>query len=672
MSATKSKRSRKACVVCHQKKIKCDLDFKLPEEPCSNCQELNTNCKLYIRKPRIKKYQIVENMKLLLDRSNFESMNSIKVDPMNVFNRHILNNEDYKLNTLFNFGIDALRINNKNIELINAFSDNFQEKKDYQRFDLLLFNKPDMEYLSYVGCFSLPSIDLCQVYIKDFFDIVHVKFPFIDKSKFFEEHIDLKNPPSLLLIQSILCVAVNVNSKPFNESEDREKQSEIAALLYKRTKLLLDFGFEKDPFKITQALSFISLVNFNDDSCRFWPIFQSIDYYNLSPTDLSLYKKMYWYWQTKFSIHTFVGSNQLKRILTDTFINVPELKISDFEMDTHLSDLQKVSILTNFQLSKTLTHLNDLSLKADILASNNKPFDHLTRQIDYVFYKWFKNCDGRLIYKINDKFTQTGASALLTGQAYLILLNIHIRNLARHSILESFGDESRINELKYIPSPGILLISVLISYSIFSRFKFDKLMMLRSIDFESSFFVNSSNVAAVFLECDDSINGTWNYSNILKEVLNGLQNISTEFDRSTTIHDKFRRGKINSMISNLQVEKLRKKFVRSILHGEDRLKCSIEQFNFKYNDEVEIPISFKVSDIFQLNGFEGIQRKEQKQKQKQKETHEHEYRHQIGKMSITSLVSDSDVITEKHLVENFDDLIKKIETNWMPTFKTIL
>lgn len=636
-------------MVCHQRKIKCDLDYKSPGESCSNCQELSATCDLYIRKPRIKKFQIQQNLKLLLSKSNYKSMNGIHVDPMAVLSRHVLKNKYYKLNTGFNVGVNALKFSKNTMELLQPFLD---EEED-RRFDLALLNQQDLDYLSDIGCFSLPSIGLCQVYINDFFELVHKKLPFIDKDKFFNEHTDLTNPPSLLLIQSILCIAAKVNDKPFTESKERETQLEIAGLLYKRSKLLLDYGLEKDPLKIIQALSFISLVNFNDDSCAFWQYFQSIEYYSLSPSDLSLYKKMYWYWKTKFSFHTFVATSQIKKFEIKTFINVPKLSLDDFRMDTFLTDLQKVSILTNFQLSETLNKLNEISVKADILASNNQPFDHLTKQLDYIFHQWYSSVDPRLIYKVNDKSTQNGASAITAGIAYLMLLNIHSRNMSRCCLMSSFGEESRAKEMKYIPSQGILILSTLMSYSIFSRFKLNKLLFPTSIDFETSFFVNTSKITAVFLECDDALNSSWNYLSILKELSIGIQNISTEFYR-VTLHDKSRREKMNLVTSVLQDAKFRKIFIKSILKGSDKLTCTADQFNFTY-DDIEVPDSFKASDIVQMNGIGESKQQQETQKQQPQQPAE--------KMSITSLVSNPDVLMENHLVANFDDLVNKIDTN---------
>lgn len=48
----KRSRSSKACVACHNRKIKCDLDFKPDNGTCSNCDVSDTECILYIRKKR--------------------------------------------------------------------------------------------------------------------------------------------------------------------------------------------------------------------------------------------------------------------------------------------------------------------------------------------------------------------------------------------------------------------------------------------------------------------------------------------------------------------------------------------------------------------------------------------------------------------------------------------
>lgn len=647
MEPAKRRRSRKACVVCHQRKIKCDLDHHEDTGCCTNCRELGTTCTLYVRKPRVKKYQIQQNLKVLLNKSSFENMNNIHIDPMAVFSKHVLKNEYYKLSSGFNVGLNALKFQGRSLDLPESFLNNFEG----QRLDMVLLNRTDMDYLGSVGCFSLPSIELCQAYINDFFDLVHVKVPFIDRDRFFAEHTDLTNPPSLLLLQSMFCIAAKVAMPHYGGDGERETQLEIATLLYKRATLLLEFGFEKDPFRSIQALSFLSLVNFNDDLSAFWRYFQSIDYFGLSITDKCLYRKMYWHWRSKFSFHTFLASNQVKRFEGRDFIRLTTLTKEDFAMDKHITDTKRTALMAKFHICLVLDQLNELSLRADILASNNVPFDHLTRAMDYVFWKWYSGLDSCLQYKIDDKSTQNETSALLTGAAYVMLLSLHSKNLARYNLMQNMQN-SRAAEITYMPSMGVLLFAVLMSYAIFSRFKLSKLMFPASIDFESCFFVNFSRAIALFLECDDAHAGnttTWPHASVIKELSTGIRHISKEFYR-LTLQDKFREEKMNLVTVALQDPQLRVELVRRIMEGSERLQCSIDDFNFKY-PLVDPPPDFDITNLFQLNGFSQTSSPLPS-----------------GKMSITTLVADSDVLIENHISAHLPDLTTRIHQNWSPAY----
>lgn len=114
----------------------------------------------------------------------------------------------------------------------------------------------DTEYRQMVafGCFSLPSEDLCRRYIKAYFDILHWQQPVLNRHQFLHDYQDLRHPPSLLLLQSVLFAGSRVYEESWWGQKEKTRQERISYLLHRRAQVLYNMRAEKRPLPLLQAL----------------------------------------------------------------------------------------------------------------------------------------------------------------------------------------------------------------------------------------------------------------------------------------------------------------------------------------------------------------------------------------------------------------------------------
>lgn len=111
----------------------------------------------------------------------------------------------------------------------------------------------EIDILHQRGAFLLPPRQLCDELVDAFFTWIAPVVPVINRSKFMRRYRDSKNPPSLLLLQSILLAGSRVCNNP--QLMDANGSTTPAAMtFYKRAKALYDANYEDDRITIVQAL----------------------------------------------------------------------------------------------------------------------------------------------------------------------------------------------------------------------------------------------------------------------------------------------------------------------------------------------------------------------------------------------------------------------------------
>ncbi|KAL2857625.1 fungal-specific transcription factor domain-containing protein [Aspergillus pseudodeflectus] len=109
--------------------------------------------------------------------------------------------------------------------------------------------------LNQQGAFTLPYQELCDELIEDFFERVAPVVPVVSRTVFMAQYkgTDETNPPSLLLLQSMLLAASKI-SRSSRLPQATGSNAAASALFYKRAKSLYDAGFETDRIVILQSV----------------------------------------------------------------------------------------------------------------------------------------------------------------------------------------------------------------------------------------------------------------------------------------------------------------------------------------------------------------------------------------------------------------------------------
>lgn len=111
----------------------------------------------------------------------------------------------------------------------------------------------EIDILHQRGAFLLPPRALCDELIEAYFKWIAPIVPVINRSRFMRRYRDPKNPPSLLLLQSVLLAGSRVCQNP--QLMDITGSTTPAAMtFYKRAKALYDANYEDDRVTIVQSL----------------------------------------------------------------------------------------------------------------------------------------------------------------------------------------------------------------------------------------------------------------------------------------------------------------------------------------------------------------------------------------------------------------------------------
>ncbi|RYP66123.1 hypothetical protein DL769_006120 [Monosporascus sp. CRB-8-3] len=166
----------------------------------------------------------------------------------------------------------------------------------------------EIDILHQRGAFLLPPRSLCDELIEAYFTWVHPIIPVINRTRFVRQYKDPKNPPSLLLLQSVLLAGSRVCSN--KQLMDANGSTTPAALtFYKRAKALYDANYEDDRVTIVQSLILLSWFWEGPEDVTknvfYWTrvavnvaqgigMHRSVENSQLSKADKRLWKRVWW------------------------------------------------------------------------------------------------------------------------------------------------------------------------------------------------------------------------------------------------------------------------------------------------------------------------------------------------------------------------------------------
>ncbi|KAL5336908.1 hypothetical protein BJX70DRAFT_371452 [Aspergillus crustosus] len=230
MLSQHSRRAARACVTCHQRKLRCDASFR--GCPCTRClQNGNETCILREKLPRF-------------SRSFYQ----------NTTGGSAVNETPPKINSDYNRGDTTTPAS------VDFSAYPFLEFNNIQALD-----QEDVAYLRSKGCFSVPDQLILNEFFNQFFLHVHPETPVLDEARFWRLYLrrgtegqSSDEKLSLFVFQAMLFRAVSyVSLESINQCGFNDKETARAAF-YKRAKLLFDLRAERLPLNKAQGAVLLS------------------------------------------------------------------------------------------------------------------------------------------------------------------------------------------------------------------------------------------------------------------------------------------------------------------------------------------------------------------------------------------------------------------------------
>ncbi|KAL4885413.1 hypothetical protein BJY04DRAFT_230958 [Aspergillus karnatakaensis] len=222
MFSQHGRRASRACVSCHQRKLRCDASFR--GCPCTRClQDGKETCILREKLPRF-------------------SRNFYQDAPASVSN------------------VDSRVRDTTPTGSVDFTAYPFLELQNIQQLD-----PEDVAYMRSKGCFSVPDQSVLDEFINQFFLHIQPETPVLDEAKFWRLYTQASDGRahtegklSLFVFQAMLFRAVSyVSLESMNRCGFNDKESARAAF-YKRAKLLFDLRAENQPLNKAQGAVLLS------------------------------------------------------------------------------------------------------------------------------------------------------------------------------------------------------------------------------------------------------------------------------------------------------------------------------------------------------------------------------------------------------------------------------
>ncbi|KAG7813311.1 hypothetical protein KL921_000857 [Ogataea angusta] len=447
----KQQRSSKACICCHDRKVKCDVSNKKDGESCSNCSEAGSSCVIYVRKKRKnQKDQLLELYKKFRPFSNtwasppnfikqslqreLPDLNVIQLDPNVVFKENLaslVRREHSFSNETANYIHDIID------ELI-------AEDRKENRTRAYQLDEMDFQTLSLYGCFNLPDEATCWKYIGNYFRYLNPQLPIIDKNQFYKDYHDLRDPPSLMLLFAVLYVGARHSDTADTNDEERRILTDASEVLFKRAKALFDLSIETEPLPLIQSL-LCFMWNYENYS-----MFSKNDYYwtkiaiqygqqfglhrdndnssLLTSYEKRMYKRLFWCLFIKDRLIGLGFGRPFMLSLEDC--DVKTLNDDDL-LDSDLTAEERSYFTSFIGFALLVGNVVTEQAKMNQLVESGKSPLFIIRDCDTLLMNWLATVPYHLKFKIDDPSTQSLLSGILTSQYYTLLTLVHKANIHR-------------------------------------------------------------------------------------------------------------------------------------------------------------------------------------------------------------------------------------------------
>lgn len=462
--ASKHDRSSRACLVCRQRKVKCDALECYPDK-CTNCVQFNIkNCFLPAPKKR-KSKKIEELLKTNLSLQNSPNSSDLSGDAtfLNIstdgpYPSFVGEDIQRKHPDLAEIQLDPARVLKYipgSVERNADFTDwirpfmgtvlkSFLSEHSNNPTGYTKINATEYSHLVQSGCFLLPAPDVCWKWINAFFTTRLCQYPILIESTFREEYKDLTNPPSLLLLHSIIYCGAKYYDDPSWSTAERLAHIEKTEILYTRALTFYDKKIEMD--LLCQLQSLLMMANYktaNDQCLRADPFFirVSLDLCyalgiqknpdllpNVSELNKKLYKRIWWSLFITDTVYSFVFCKPWS--INESVISaVPMITKEDLREDPNdPSDDQTYETLyfinrvkLTICIRKICDNMNQMNRqppKAGVPRSN------CMGECEQMMREWIEQLPTSLLFRINSP-ANNAFNASLSLEYYSILLLLY-------------------------------------------------------------------------------------------------------------------------------------------------------------------------------------------------------------------------------------------------------
>ncbi|KAH3666747.1 hypothetical protein OGAPHI_003196 [Ogataea philodendri] len=412
-----------ACDICHRRKIKCDISVTGP--PCTRCKELNVGpqCTLHKRK---KKTDRLTNLSI-----HDHYMSAVSVSPKR-FMKATSNSRGPRVNMVFYPTVS---------ETASKFYKNVVGYEP-QLSDV------DLMYLTQLGCFSLPGTDVCWKYLNYYFLYINKFGLVVDQSNFVKKYQKLPEGPSIVLLQSMLCMGSILKKSLVETEQEREQEHRYIGIFYKRTRALLAVSVEQDPVALVQTYMTLACIaemteHAMDTNSRYWvqkahQVAMNAEFYRDHPEsdeyERNIYRRLWWaiYIRDRMYVFWYGGPFLVSKSDTKITKDCEELFVLDRinnESQHFFRNMISIAELIDITLSKSRSSNGKIYLLRDI------------QQYDMLVTKWFERLPPTFVFKLDKPSSQRSEAATITVFYYLLLLTLHRMDLQRE--YRSLGPDQR-------------------------------------------------------------------------------------------------------------------------------------------------------------------------------------------------------------------------------------
>ncbi|CAK7564375.1 MAG: Transcriptional activator of fatty acid utilization [Sporothrix epigloea] len=344
------------------------------------------------------------------------------------------------------------------------------------RAGLTELDNVEIEILHQRGAFLLPPRDLCDELIEAYFKWVHPIVPVINRTRFMRQYRDVKNPPSLLLVQSVLLAGSRVCKNP--KLMDANGSTTPAALtFYKRAKALYDANYEDDRVTIVQSLLLMGWYWEGPEDVTknvfYWSrvativahgsgMHRSVEGSQLSKTDKRLWKRIWWTLFTRDRsvavalgrpVHINLEDSDVEMLVEEDFNEDEPDQPSEYKPDR----LQVNFFLQYVKLCEIMGHVLSQQYSIASKGRQKSPLD--LAHSDMALADWLQNCPAIVRW---DSSGSNFWSGLLFSTYYTTLCLLHRAYMPPGS--SRFGDDAAMYPSRTIAFQAANYITAIFEY----------------------------------------------------------------------------------------------------------------------------------------------------------------------------------------------------------------